>query len=807
MNLFGFLFLGLLQLAAAWNTFVVPHTPGQDDTPALVAGLANRTSDVTILFEKGITYNILTPVRFPTFQNVEVRIEGNITLPDNIATVQGTFQRPLAPRSEINALCQLLSALRFDFPGHWCNGIFFKLRIITYIKPLRFSFSGGTNVTLRGSTDCNWGWVDAHGQAWWDAKELNNRPHGWIFGKINGGAIRDMKLWKPIAQSFSMKGSSNIHVFNNRIFALSNSKVTSLSTPSSWGRANEHSVVPALPAVVSTQHVRPPFPPVCFLKRLTLSLSDGFAAGGASNILFEKNHIENGDDCITIGNKAKNITFKDCHCGLGHGASVGSLGRDGEVTDVQDILFDNLTMVNSLYGARFKSWAGGKGLARNITWRNIVIQDVAFPIYVTQNYWDQEKGPKTNAPSGSHTMIQDFLFENFSGDLRDVPYVEGSCISDPCWYNVSGATGKEVAIFDLYRGSAKNIRLEDIKVVTQTGAKLLASHETNTLLPLEVTPLHAIPNWAGLLSLTTLRLGVICPDLEAVQKRIDMTSTQSEPINCANFRKSRFLTMVVAEQGRLKHISSIDVFVPLKWSADSIQLELRVRLMLAVRHSADVSGFLRRTPQWRNREFLQGHVLNSGSGSTRSDCLADVSGVSLADRGTVLDRTTLGMNELHRLLCVRFGFLNCFCIMSSRYDTSNQYNPVVHECPDVRLPGFLSTLEGRVIAAAHKLSEEFPFNRDYNISDQAGVDMTTGYNGLRGDAATFYPAPPVCGKIKFAYASHTFAAKEKGRNICSYQEKRGIHFSSNDFRCSGAVHSLEENHSLFRSCLWTPGPA
>ncbi|ESK92386.1 glycoside hydrolase family 28 protein [Moniliophthora roreri MCA 2997] len=410
MNLFGFLFLGLLQLAAAWNTFVVPHTPGQDDTPALVAGLANRTSDVTILFEKGITYNILTPVRFPTFQNVEVRIEGNITLPDNIATVQGTFQRPLAPRSEINALCQLLSALRFDFPGHWCNGIFFKLRIITYIKPLRFSFSGGTNVTLRGSTDCNWGWVDAHGQAWWDAKELNNRPHGWIFGKINGGAIRDMKLWKPIAQSFSMKGSSNIHVFNNRIFALSNSKSFPLNT-------------------------------------------DGFAAGGASNILFEKNHIENGDDCITIGNKAKNITFKDCHCGLGHGASVGSLGRDGEVTDVQDILFDNLTMVNSLYGARFKSWAGGKGLARNITWRNIVIQDVAFPIYVTQNYWDQEKGPKTNAPSGSHTMIQDFLFENFSGDLRDVPYVEGSCISDPCWYNVSGATGKEVAIFDLYRGS------------------------------------------------------------------------------------------------------------------------------------------------------------------------------------------------------------------------------------------------------------------------------------------------------------------------------------------------------------------
>ena len=29
----------------------------------------------------------------------------------------------------------------------------------------RFTFTGGTNVTLRGSTDPDWGWVDGHGQA------------------------------------------------------------------------------------------------------------------------------------------------------------------------------------------------------------------------------------------------------------------------------------------------------------------------------------------------------------------------------------------------------------------------------------------------------------------------------------------------------------------------------------------------------------------------------------------------------------------------------------------------------------------
>ena len=31
--------------------------------------------------------------------------------------------------------------------------------------PKRFSFNGGRNVTLRGSTDPEWGWIDGHGQA------------------------------------------------------------------------------------------------------------------------------------------------------------------------------------------------------------------------------------------------------------------------------------------------------------------------------------------------------------------------------------------------------------------------------------------------------------------------------------------------------------------------------------------------------------------------------------------------------------------------------------------------------------------
>ena len=83
----------LTTYAAAWQTFVVPHVDGQDDTPALSAALATGgiSANTTILFEKGKTYNIFTPIVFPTLNNVEVAIEGNMTYPDDMATIQSEF--------------------------------------------------------------------------------------------------------------------------------------------------------------------------------------------------------------------------------------------------------------------------------------------------------------------------------------------------------------------------------------------------------------------------------------------------------------------------------------------------------------------------------------------------------------------------------------------------------------------------------------------------------------------------------------------------------------------------------------------
>ncbi|KAJ7511789.1 pectin lyase fold/virulence factor [Mycena galericulata] len=389
--LFSLLLLQALT-AFAWDTFTVPHLPGADDTPGLLALVTNHSSDATIVFSKGVTYNIFTAVKFPVLTNVEIWIEGNLTYPTNITAIQDVVGSS-------------------SFPGSW------------------FTFTGGNNVTLRGSTDPEWGWVDAHGQAWWDAVQQVNRPHGWAFNKITNGVIRDMKLWKPIGWNFATSGAVNLHIYNNLIMAVSDTSSFPFNT-------------------------------------------DGFSAGG-TNLLFENNVVYNGDDCLTVGSGAINITWRNGYCEGGHGLSIGSLGEGGAVANVQNILLESTVMKSCLYGARFKSWTGGNGIARNVTWKDITFLDVPFPIYVTQNYWDQEDGPQPPASSTlNNTHIADFLFQNFAGVIRDVPFVEGSCVTDPCWYFVPNATGREVVILDLYPGTATDVLAKDIFATTETGREM-----------------------------------------------------------------------------------------------------------------------------------------------------------------------------------------------------------------------------------------------------------------------------------------------------------------------------------------------
>lgn len=85
--------LSFVSLAFAWRTYTVPYSGGNDDAPALNAVFKSNpelATDATILFKKGVTYNLNTPVSFPRFKNVVISVQGNISYAANIAATQGT---------------------------------------------------------------------------------------------------------------------------------------------------------------------------------------------------------------------------------------------------------------------------------------------------------------------------------------------------------------------------------------------------------------------------------------------------------------------------------------------------------------------------------------------------------------------------------------------------------------------------------------------------------------------------------------------------------------------------------------------
>ena len=85
--------LSSVSLTLAWTTYVVPYSSGKDDTPALTAALSANpklATDTTILFQQGVSYNILTPINFPRFENVIVSVQGNLSYAADIKGTQGT---------------------------------------------------------------------------------------------------------------------------------------------------------------------------------------------------------------------------------------------------------------------------------------------------------------------------------------------------------------------------------------------------------------------------------------------------------------------------------------------------------------------------------------------------------------------------------------------------------------------------------------------------------------------------------------------------------------------------------------------
>ncbi|XP_021738193.1 probable polygalacturonase At3g15720 [Chenopodium quinoa] len=154
--------------------------------------------------------------------------------------------------------------------------------------------------------------------------------------------------------------------------------------------------------------------------------TDGIDVSSSTQVQISDSIIETGDDCIAIGSGTSQLNITGITCGPGHGISVGSLGRDGEMAQVEQIHVRNCTFNGSTNGARIKTWQGGSGYARNISFEDIPLINVENPIIIDQYYCN----PGQTCPAQkSAVAIEGITYKGFQGTSASAAAISLNCSS------------------------------------------------------------------------------------------------------------------------------------------------------------------------------------------------------------------------------------------------------------------------------------------------------------------------------------------------------------------------------------------
>ncbi|KAK9993956.1 hypothetical protein SO802_023659 [Lithocarpus litseifolius] len=224
------------------------------------------------------------------------------------------------------------------------------------------------------------GQIDGQGSVWWNAcsdkKHCDDRPTALHFHNCNGLQLSNLRHLNSQRNHISISGCKGVKINNLRISAPEDSPNT-----------------------------------------------DGIDISTSSNIEVLNTVMETGDDCIAINGGSSNITISGVACGPGHGISIGSLGKNGAFDTVEEVHMRNCTFKGTQNAARIKTWQGGKGYARKISYENIQIINSQNPIIIDQNY----NPYSLNANAQSAVEISDVTFRNVYGTSVDEIAIDLVC--------------------------------------------------------------------------------------------------------------------------------------------------------------------------------------------------------------------------------------------------------------------------------------------------------------------------------------------------------------------------------------------
>ncbi|XP_020242749.1 polygalacturonase-like [Asparagus officinalis] len=152
--------------------------------------------------------------------------------------------------------------------------------------------------------------------------------------------------------------------------------------------------------------------------------TDGIHVTHSENVIIRNCKIRTGDDCVSIVSGSKNIEVRNITCGPGHGISIGSLGKYNTKAHVRNVVVDTAILNGTTNGVRIKTWQGGRGYAKSITFQNINMHNVKNPVIITQNYCDS-KIPCHEQHRA--VAISKVLFKNIKGTSASKVSVKLDC--------------------------------------------------------------------------------------------------------------------------------------------------------------------------------------------------------------------------------------------------------------------------------------------------------------------------------------------------------------------------------------------
>ena len=202
------------------------------------------------------------------------------------------------------------------------------------------------------------------------------------------------------------------------------------------------------------------------------------------HILIKNCDISTGDDNYTCGGGTSDVLITNNKYGYGHGVSIGSYTQG-----VSNITVENCTFTNTECGIRLKSDRDRGGLVQNLTYRNLKMTNVEFPILIYAAYSAKEKvfrdlrklTPETatsypSAPIGEKTPVyKNITFSNITATT--LPGNRAGLIWGLPEVSVENIVLQNINItadlpFGIY--FAKKVKMENCKIYTKEGKNKIA---------------------------------------------------------------------------------------------------------------------------------------------------------------------------------------------------------------------------------------------------------------------------------------------------------------------------------------------